>query len=170
MTIHRRLAIAAAFTAVGWASLSHAHAQKEAPVGPPKLGRWSGNIRTSLVTVSNSGNAEQTRYSGKVDVAPSENGREGVMKLEVRLSSNKGSEALEWAMSPGRCGSPLLPLVPPSEVPPLEVRPGGDADLRYEGPLNMTANGTYHFDVLRNGHSQANIVACADVKYQKPDK
>ena len=170
MTMQRGLAIAATLASLGYAGALHAQATSVAPVKPPDRGKWQGTIRSSIVTAGSAGNAEATRYTGNVYIVPSESGREGMFKLELRLSGNRGGESLEWAVSPGRCGSPLLPLIQPNELPPLDVRQGGEAELRFEGAFNLTPNAAYHLDIMRNGHSQANIVACADVKYQKPDK
>lgn len=135
-------------------------------------GRFSGSLRGT----SFGGAVDATKFSGSVDISPSENGKAGFYKLEVRLSSSGGSQTgrmsnmLPWTISPGRCGARVQPLVQPMEVQPLELRSGGNAELTWSGQIALAANGSYQFVVYDKGVREQDVVACGNLKYAKPMK
>ncbi len=141
--------------------------------GAPSVatGRFSGSLRGA----SMSGVSDVSRISGSADIAAQPE-RPGVFKVDLRLSMSSGSStttvtnSFQWSVSPGRCGSRIQLLLAPTELPSLEVRTGGDADLTWQGPINLAADAGYQLVVFDKGVSQQNIVACANLKYSEPKK
>jgi len=141
--------------------------------GAPSVatGRFSGSLRGVLLT----GPSDASRISGSADIAALAD-RPGVFKVELRISTSSGSSAssatnlLQWSISPGRCGSRIQMLLAPTELPALEIRTGGNADLTWQGLINLASNGSYQLVVFDRGTNQENIVACANLKYSEPKK
>ncbi len=134
----------------------------------------TGSFSGSLRGTSFGGAVDATKFSGSVDISPASDGRVGVYKVVVRLSSSGGSATgrmsnmLPWSISPGRCGSRVQFLVQPMEVSPLELRSGGNAELTWSGPLPLAANSSYQFVVYDKGVREQDVVACGNLKYAKP--
>ncbi len=134
-------------------------------------GRFSGSLRGSFM----SGVSDVSRLSGNADISALPD-RPGVFKVELRVSTSSAANGaaatnlLQWSISPGRCGSRIQVVLAPTELPALEVRTGGDADLTWQGPINLASNGSYQLVVFDKGTSQNNIVACANLKYSEPKK
>lgn len=133
-------------------------------------GRFSGSLRGT----SFGGAVDATKFSGSVEINPTEDGKVGFYKVEVRLSSSGGSQTgrmsnmLPWTISPGRCGARVQFLVQPMEVQPLELRAGGNAELMWSGQIALAANGSYQFVVYDKGVREQDVVACGNLKYVKP--
>jgi len=150
------------------AILSAASAQNAPSIA---TGRYSGTLRGS----SFSGVTDVSRISGNADISALSD-RPGVFKVELRFSmSSIGSESaamsfLQWSISPGRCGSRIQLLLAPTELPGIEVRPGGNAEVAWQGPINLAANAGYQVVVLNGGTGQQNIVACGNLKYSESKK
>ena len=141
----------------------------------PDAGRFTGSLRGSSGATGGSMTrvSDATRFSGTVALTPSA-ARAGAYKVEIRISSTNAASAtaiLQWSISPGRCGSRLQFLVPPTEVTPLEVRSGGNAEVTWEGPLNLSPSGSYQLVVFGGGGvREQDILACGNLKYDKPKK
>ena len=112
----------------------------------------------------------EARYTGTAEVLPSTSGGDGVFRVLVRVSSNRGAEIMEWGISFGRCGSKLIHLVPVNQLPQIMVHGGGDGDVDFEGPFNLDTNSSFQLGVFSGGHLQQNMVTCADLKYKRPGK
>jgi hypothetical protein len=166
----RRLFGLAALVAIVSAGQT-ARAQDSTAV-PLGIGSFNGSLRGSGVR----GVTDQTRYSGSIYITPSTTGRPGVYKVEIQLSSsgmNSNSSAtnqLQWSISPGRCNSRVQFLLPPSELPALELRSGGNAEVKWEGTITLTPMGTYQLMVYDKGLREDDVVACANLKYSAPKK
>jgi hypothetical protein len=133
-------------------------------------GSYSGALRGSGMR----GVTDQTKFSGSIDIMPS--GKPGIFKVEIRLSSSGYSSSasvtgqLQWSISPGRCNSRVQFLLPPAEMPALEMRSGGNAEVKWEGAITMAPFGTYQMMVFDRGLREQDIVACANLKYSAPKK
>jgi hypothetical protein len=138
------------------------------------VGSYSGSLRgtegargTAMMRAS-----DASRLSGTIDIRPSSTQKEGFWTVKLRLTSTGGMAAtttLQWLISPGRCGSRLQPLVQPTEVSPLEVRSGGDADASWDGPINLAPDGNYQLVVFgMSGVREQDVMACGNLKYAKP--
>jgi hypothetical protein len=137
-------------------------------------GSFSGSLRgtqgargTSMARAS-----DASRFSGTMDITPSPTQKEGVFVVKVRVTSTGGMAAttmLQWTIAPGRCGARLQPLVQPTELSPLEVRSGGDAEATWEGRINLFPDGNYQLVVFgMGGVREQDVIACGNLKYQKP--
>lgn len=157
-----------ALTALLFVAAPQANAQNAADAS----GRFNGSIRGT----SFGGALDNARYSGAVDVSPSEKGGAGNWKVEIKLStmgsSSMGSmtNALQWSLSPGRCGSRVQFLVPPTELPQLELRSGGNAEVTWEGAITLAPSGSYQLMIYGRGLREQDIVACANLRFSAPKK
>jgi hypothetical protein len=141
--------------------------------GAPSVatGRFNGSLRGMMMT----GPSDASRISGNADIAALPE-RPGVFKVELRVSTSSGSSAaavtnlMQWSISPGRCGSRIQLLLGPTELPALEIRTGGNAEVTWQGSINLASNGSYQLVVFDKGTSQENIAACANLKYSEPKK
>lgn len=157
-----RLAIAAAFVL---AATSVQAQEAELPM----LGRWTGTIR-SLISTSDMRNAtggEPGRITGNVELQPVHESGMDLFQVLIRVSSSHAGESLEWGISMGRCGSKLIMIENANQLPPIETRAGGDGEMRHTAAFNLDARHTYQLGLFRNGHSQQNMVACANLKYDE---
>jgi hypothetical protein len=103
---------------------------------------------------------------GTISLSPNRGGPVGSWMVEVSLSSDKTSETLQWAVVPGRCGSGDVPLKQANELPTLEVRTNGKAELSAAVTFPLMPSMAYHFDIYRGGGVQAdNVIACSDLKH-----
>jgi hypothetical protein len=164
-TTARSLALVAFVLALGPAAGVGA---QETPL-PTIQGHWSGPLRPVLFTAARAGSMD-ARYTGEVEVRPSVDGGDGVFRVMIRVSSNRGAESMEWGISFGRCGSKLIHLVPVNQLPEIMVHGGGDGDVDFEGPFNLDTNRSFQLGVFSGGHLQQNMVTCANLKYKPPGK
>lgn len=154
--------------AVALFAVSTAGAQERADAG-----RFTGSLRGRSGSTGSSmdGVPDATKFSGTMLISPSPT-REGIWKVELRLSTPSSTSAttiMQWSISPGRCGSRVQPLVSPTEVSPIEMRSGGAADAMWEGRMALSFDGSYQLVVYgRGGVREQDIVACGNLKYNKP--
>ena len=157
-TMPRHLAFAALIAALGAARA--ALAQEQAP--QVEMGFWNGSFRN--VQMGGSG-----RYSGTAKISPLPGKPANYRRVELRLSTPGGSSLLEWSASPGRCGSIIQPVKRPGELPSLETRSAGSAELTFEGALfDFKGDSAYQLMVFKDGAKEQNMVACANLKYAVP--
>jgi len=152
------------------AAASLASAQEPAPATVAAPGHFAGAVRAQ----SFGGAKDANRFSGNVDITHAASGRAGLYKVAMRLSTSgyggNSSNMLMWSISPGRCGSQVQPLLPPSGLPPIEMRSGGAAELEWEGAIMLAENATYQLVIYDRGMNQQDIVACANLKYDAGKK
>lgn len=160
-----RSLIAGALLLLGVASWSSAVAAQVAPIGS-----YSGAVRAT----SFAGGKDASKMSGSVTITPSAT-TNGAYKVEIRLSTMGASSSasatgyLQWSISPGRCGSQVQFLVQPSETTPLDIRSGGNAEATWEGRIALTpGEGNFQLMVFDKGVRDQDIVACANLRYNKP--
>ena len=145
---------------------AHALLGAQAPI---HVGRWSANIRPTLAPSSGIGASTMKMY-GSINVTPNRAGAAGSWLVEIRLTSDRPSETLLWAIAPGRCQSGAVPEVQPNQLAPLEVRANGNADISAAVTLSMNPSDSYHLDVFRNGQQQEHVIACASLRYSEQKK
>jgi len=173
MKISIRSSAAAAVLAV-LIGAQAALAQDPAKGEPELIGSWSGSFRPGTMVGNISGTTSGTlsgtgatgRYTGSIDIIPSESGAPGTYRFSLNLSSNiNNSETLEWGISNGRCGSKLIMLVGSNSFPNIEMRSGGTGDASAEVAMQFSAKGQFQAVIFKGGHQQQNVVACANLKF-----
>jgi len=178
MKISIRTSAAAAVLAVLLGAQA-AFAQDSTRATPDLIGSWSGSFRPGTMTGSISGS--QTgglsgtgmagRYTGNIDITPSPSGQPGTYRFMLTISSNLNNpETLEWGVSNGRCGSKLMLLVGSNSLPTIEMRSGGTGDASTEVAMQFSAKGQFQAVIMKGGHLQQNIVACANLKFDERRK
>ena len=126
--------------------------------------RWSANIQS--VTQSR-GEVVQTTRDRSYGNASWTVGASPSLSVVSLIFTYTGQErSLPWAILPGSCGSPSLPVIPLSNFPELNVGGGGRAQVTASLPLELPSTGTYHIDVYRDRRSSTEfLVACGNLKY-----
>ncbi|MHB1311495.1 MAG: hypothetical protein ACYC3L_05710 [Gemmatimonadaceae bacterium] len=154
-------------------------AQDPAKGEPEMIGSWSGSFRpgTMIGNISGatsgtlSGTGAAGRYTGSIDITPSESAMPGSYRFSLNISSNMNNpETLEWGISNGRCGSKLIMLVGSNSFPTIEMRSGGVGDVTSEVAMQFTSKGQFQAVLFKGGHMQQNIVACANLKFEERRK
>jgi len=158
------LVAAGAFLVVTGAAVGQSSGASTVP-----LGRWIASFKPGLATNSSISGSGTIRASGGVTISKSENGREGVFKVDIRFSlPNVGrGTTLFWGVVPGRCGSGGIPVTMPSQNPTLDLGASGAAELSNEVALNLRPAEGYHINVYNAalGDRDEAIISCSDLKY-----
>jgi hypothetical protein len=130
--------------------------------------RWYGDFRPMLMTQSirlAAGNPG--RYTGNVDVTLSRYDALVLYRVDIEVSSNSGAETLEWGVSRGRCGSKLIMLEDANQLPPIMMHAGGVGEVTHEVGWDLSSDASYQVGIFRGGHLQQNMVACANLKFDR---
>ena len=167
MTNKRVFSFALAAASLVHTPASHAQATAASNV---RVVRWSGVLRPKISNRLDAKTAEVTRYTGGVNLVQPRAEAPDYLRIEINVSSTGGSELMEWALLPARCGSAVMPLLQAADVPPIQVPSGGNGEQSFEVSLKLDPAASYHLDIYHGGHSQNNLVACADLRFQKPGK
>ena len=127
-------------------------------------GRWSANLQS---VTQNRGEVAQTSRDRSYGTAQWTRGAAASLSNINMVFNYTGSErTLAWAILPGSCGTPALPVIPLSNFPELNVSGGGRAQVTTSLPLELPANGTYHIDIYRDRRGgQDALIACGNLRY-----
>jgi hypothetical protein len=79
-------------------------------------------------------------------------------------TSIQETAALRWAVLPGRCGSPAIPLLGHEQFPPLEMGSAGRGQIAIDLPMELPQSGNYHVNVYSGGRELENVVTCANLR------
>jgi hypothetical protein len=86
--------------------------------------------------------------------------------VNVVFTHTGPERTLAWAILPGTCGIPALPIIPMSNFPELNVGGGGRAQVTTSLPLEFPTNGSYHIDIYRERRQGADaLIACGNLRY-----
>jgi hypothetical protein len=126
--------------------------------------RWNANIQA---VTQNTGAVQQTGRDRSYGSAQWTMGPSSSLSNINLVFTYTGSErALAWAILPGSCGNPALPVLPMSNFPELNVGGGGRAQVTTSMPLALPASGTYHIDIYRDRRGgQDALIACGNLRY-----
>ena len=61
-------------------------------------------------------------------------------------------------------------LVGSNSLPTIEMRSGGTGDASTEVAMQFSAKGQFQAVIMKGGHLQQNIVACANLKFDERRK
>lgn len=108
----------------------------------------------------------QNKTTGTIFLSPA-----GPSRTRIRLIVNTpiiaNTTVLQWAISPGRCGSGTLPITGVERFPVIEISNSGRGELDMEMPLTMPVTGSFHANVYNAGGNQLNnVIACANLTRQ----
>jgi hypothetical protein len=161
---HRRLlfCIAPGLVASACASSPAATTAQEAP--PPPANSWSGTFQAMQERTGVLAPTKRQQASGTVRLRQSERGpRRSAISLVVSTSIQDAG-ALRWAVLPGRCGAPTIPLLAHDQFPPLEMSSSGRGQIDIDLPLELPQSGNYHVNVYSGGTELHNVVTCANLR------
>ena len=126
--------------------------------------RWSANIQS---VTQNTGAVQQTSRDRSYGSATWTVGAaQSLSNINLVFTYTGQERALAWAILPGSCGNPALPVLPMSNFPELNVGGGGRAQVTTSMPIALPANGTYHIDIYRDRRGgQDALIACGNLRY-----
>ncbi len=141
-------------------------AQAQGSPVSPTMGSWKGIVHWRISHEAAIGQSMR-HLSGTVAAAPSAT-RAGELRVAIKLLSNDyvGAEFL-WSIAPGRCFSGSEPLIQPARLRGLPITDDGVAELEVDSPFMLQAESAYHFNVYLYGAQETNVVACAELRYER---
>lgn len=126
--------------------------------------RWAANIQS---VTQNTGSVQAASRDRSYGSATWTHGAAASLSNLNLVFTYTGQErTLAWAILPGSCGTPALPVAPMSSFPELNVGGGGRAQVSTSLPLQLPSTGTYHIDIYRDrrGGTDA-LIACGNLRY-----
>ena len=134
--------------------------------GASASSRWSANIQS---VTQNTGAVQQTTRDRSYGTATWTHGAAASLSNVNLVFTYTGSErTLAWAILPGSCATPALPVIPMSSFPELNVGGGGRAQVTTSLPLELPSTGTYHIDIYRDRRGGADaLIACGNLRYAR---
>jgi hypothetical protein len=127
-------------------------------------GRWTANIQS---VTQNTGAVQQTSRDRSYGSATWTLGAGPSLTNMNLVFTYTGTErSLAWAILPGSCGNPALPVVPMSNFPELNIAGGGRAQVTTSLPISLPTSGSYHIDIYRDRRGGTeSLVACGNLRY-----
>lgn len=168
--VQRSFSFITLLAAAGLLQTAGAQGEREqsATAPRPATGRFTGSLRA----VSSRQVTDWSQFSGSVEIIPAPEKAPGIYKITIRMTtslSGGSANILQWSVAPGRCGTMFNALIPPNDLPPLNQRPGGDAEMSWEGPMALADKGSYQAAIfLGGGSTQGSLLGCAALKYEAP--
>ncbi len=167
----RHISVAGLAAAIGWACAAPPPVQTPAPstvsAGGPLAAastpvRWTGTLQPMQQRTAQAAPTAQNKAVGSVFLATA-----GQHRTRIRLTisaSAQASSSLQWAVLPGRCGSPALPLMPVERFPTIDVGSQGRGEVDTEMPFPLPSSGSLHVNVYWRGQSLDDILTCANLR------
>ncbi len=126
--------------------------------------RWTANIQS--VTQSRGEVVQTTRDRSYGNATWMHGAAPSLSNIDLVFTYTGQERTLSWAILPGSCGTPALPVIPMSNFPEMNVGGGGRAQVTASLPIVLPEGGTYHIDVYRDrrGGTDA-LIACGNMRY-----
>jgi hypothetical protein len=126
--------------------------------------RWTANLAS---VTQNTGAVQQSTRDRSYGTATWTVGASNTLSNINLVFTYTGQEkTLAWAIVPGTCGNPALPVLPMSNFPELNVGGGGRAQVTTSMPIALPASGAYHIDIYRDRRGGADaLIACGNLRY-----
>lgn len=126
--------------------------------------RWTANLQS---VNQNRGEVAQTSRDRSYGSATWGQGAAPSLSNISLVFTYTGQErSLAWAILPGSCGTPALPIIAMSNFPELSIGGGGRAQVTTSLPLELPSNGVYHIDIYRDRRGGADaLIACGNLRY-----
>ena len=126
--------------------------------------RWTANLQS--VTQSRGEVVQTTRDRSYGSATWTRGMGPSLSNINVVFTYAGQERTLAWAILPGSCGTPALPIIPMSNFPELNIGGGGRAQVTTSLPLEFPVSGTYHIDIYRDRRQGADaLVACGNLRY-----
>ena len=126
--------------------------------------RWNANIQS--VTQSRGEVVQTTRDRSYGTAIWSHGASPSLSNINVVFTYTGPERTLAWAILPGSCGSPTLPVIPMSNFPELAIAGGGRSQVTTSLPLELPVTGSYHIDIYRDRRASADgLVACGNLRF-----
>ena len=178
MRIGRSSAIGILTTSIALGGCASGHpappsARQQAATGEigPAFLQWTGTFKATLQATSTISGSSRNAVFGDVRLtAVDQNMMHARINFSVEESPPVSDNSL-WSISSGECRSSSIPLLPPSEFPPIAiVNNRGTLDANVNLPL--PTSGLYHVNVYWSygaslgGADEGNVLACANLSLE----
>lgn len=126
--------------------------------------QWTANLQS---VTQNRGQVAQTTRDRSYGTASWTRGAAASLSSVNLVFTYTGQErTLAWAILPGSCGSPALPIIPMSNFPELNIGGGGRAQVTTSLPLELPASGAHHVAIYRDRRGGADaLIACGNLRF-----
>lgn len=126
--------------------------------------RWNANIQS--VTQSRGEVVQTTRDRSYGSATWTPGASRSLSNINVVFTYTGPERTLAWAILPGSCNSPTLPVLPMSNFPELSIAGGGRSQVTTSLPLELPTTGSYHIDIYRDRRASADaLVACGNLRF-----
>lgn len=126
--------------------------------------RWTGNLNPTTQRTGVLAPPGQSRAFGTVEVTPGPRGPERV-RVRITLSAPTENRTLNWALLPGRCGTPQLPLLAIDQFPPIQINANGRGQTDVVIPVAFPGDGELQLAVYwGRGDDVGDIMTCANLR------
>lgn len=128
--------------------------------------RWSGSFAPTAQRTGALAGSDRARTYGSATLVMKPGDRtRSLAKLSLTVPATVASQALEWAILPGRCGSGAVPVMATNLFPPIEVGGNSRAEVNTELPLTVPSSGSFHINVYWPGGNQLeSVMACSNLR------
>lgn len=139
-----------------------------APSPSPSLeasegGRWTANIQS--VTQSRGEVAQTTRDRSYGSATWTHGAAPSLTNIDLVFTYTGQERTLAWAILPGSCGTPALPVIPMPNFPELNVGGGGRAQVTTSLPIEFPLIGAFHIDIYRDRRQGTDaLIACGNLR------
>jgi hypothetical protein len=157
---------AGAVVAAGCAksTTSAAGAAPSADVTVAEDAHWTTNIQP--VMQSRGDVAQSTRDRSYGSFTWSHGASPSLSNFNIVFNYAGQERFLSWAIVAGSCGTPSLPILPPSNFPELNVGGAGRSQANGSLSTELPLNGAYHVDVYRSRtQGMDTLVGCGNLKF-----
>jgi hypothetical protein len=131
---------------------------------------WSGSLQPMQERTGYAAPTKQHKTYGTVRLEPTARDLNRTKVSIVVSTSLQEPASLTWAVLPGRCGSPTMPMVGYEHFPVIEVGTNGRGQLNAELPMALPYDGSFHVNIYGSGQSQPgtarleNVLTCANLR------
>jgi|SRR5688500_12142042 len=132
--------------------------------GATATARWTANLQP--VTQNRGAVAQTSRDRSYGNATWTQGAGPSLTSVNLVFTYTGQERTLAWAILPGSCGTPALPMIPMSSFPELNVGGSGRAQVSTSLPLELPSTGAYHIDIYRDRRGGADaLVACGNLRY-----
>lgn len=145
--------------------LACATASRQDPAADIGTLGWTASLQQTQQRTGELAPTSQQKATGQVSLLPMVSAP-GRMRVQLTISApGNSSSTLRWAIFPGRCGSPALPLVGVESFPTIDVGSNGRGQVAGELPLRLESGGTYHVNVFKGrGMELSDVLTCGNLR------
>lgn len=110
----------------------------------------------------------QAKVFGNIVLKPTD-GDATRTHVVLDITTQESNITIAWALHPGQCGSPTLPLLAVNVFPAIDLGTTGRGHVEADLPLEFPTSGQFHANVYNDGTGQGleNVMTCAALRFDR---